>query len=92
MAPVAFAVTTDQRMIDRFDAAHANDTKNFKTELVSCDEHDYLVLFSYVTTKPGDLSENEQDAIALAKRALEPRDELYARFVGSVKRSLNCSL
>ncbi|MEE1942346.1 hypothetical protein V1L54_23580 [Streptomyces sp. TRM 70361] len=87
----AFAVTGDERLVDRHRRPDREESEDFRTDLVVCAGHEYLVTMAYPAADAWSRSEHERLELEHAESELQPRDTLYEAFLGTIRPELGCS-
>ncbi|CAL9450946.1 hypothetical protein SUDANB106_02466 [Streptomyces sp. enrichment culture] len=90
-ALVAFAVTKDEQLISHHRESQVEDPEEFRTDIVTCGDREYLVQMSHAGTDPRDHDEHERKAFEYAEASLLSPDLLYKGFVDGIKPRLGCS-
>ncbi|PJE97399.1 hypothetical protein CUT44_11970 [Streptomyces carminius] len=86
----AFAVTGDERLVERHRRPDREESEDFRTDLVVCAGHEYLLTMAYPAADAWSRSEHERLELEHAKGGLLPRDTLYEAFLGAARSELGC--
>ncbi|MCZ7432397.1 hypothetical protein [Streptomyces sp. WMMC1477] len=87
---VAFALSTHQQALDRYDPATHRDNENTRAELVTCAGKEYLAILVFGAEDAEDPSPHMEQGQKLAETRLKSKEELYQDFLAAAKTSLGC--